>query len=330
MPAQPWIIKSLLLGARSLDWSTIAKARLLLNHAGGGAKGERFPIALVLPSSLLLVAVLPWGGPALANDVAAAGTQATPPQPLVRPLALNCSEGPLVPATAIYRAENNAWGKGTLKGWSQCIGLDPGSAQGVRARWTWDWLDAGDNVKAYPEVIVGTKPGSAPTTTSLPRQVSRLGQLQARLALESRRLGSGNLAFDLWLTSTAQPSHFGVPPISHELMVWCDAFGSMRPAGQRRATVTIEGRAYDLYVNDKHGAGWRYIAYIPKSLAPDRSRAMGQIRIDTSINLKAFLEDARSRLLINGNAFLASVELGNELISGRGNTLLHHYRLAIR
>jgi hypothetical protein len=248
----------------------------------------------------------------------------------VRPLPLSCSEGPIVPATESYRAENNAWGKGTLQGWRQCIGLDAGAAHGVRARWTWDWPDAGNNVKAYPELIVGTKPGSAPTTPSLPRQVSRLGQLQARLALESRRLGSGNLAFDLWLTSTPQPTHFGVPPISHELMVWCDAFGSMQPAGQRRGTVTIEGRAYDLYVNDRHGAGWRYIAYIPKSLAPGRPRAMGPIRVDASINLKAFLEDARSRRLINGNPFLASVELGNELISGQGETLVHHYRLVIR
>ena len=240
-----------------------------------------------------------------------------------------------------YCAENNAWGKGALKGWCQCIGLAAAKATGVHARWTWDWLDAGDTVKAYPEVIVGTKPGSAPTSTSLPRRVSALGQLQASLALESRRTGNGKLAFDLWLTNTATPSQFGVPPISHKLMIWHDAFGTMQPAGQRRATVKINGRRYDLYVNDHHGMGWRYIAYLPTSFGPRPAR--GQVALtpagprasrrfqDTGlINLKAFLEDSRARQLISGSEFLASVELGNELISGQGETLIHHYSLVIK
>jgi hypothetical protein len=304
-----------------MGWAILAKGAL-----------SRIAALPLLPVSITLGALLPLGPPGIEPGAWAAEEQPSPRQPAGPPLLLTCSEGPLSPDRGMVRAENNAWGKGKLKGWRQCIGLaSHGPGQGVTARWTWDWLDAGDNVKAYPELIVGTKPGSAPTTRSLPRRLSQLGQLQARLDLESRRNGSGNLAFDLWLTTTASPSHFGVPPISHELMIWRDAFGSMQPAGQRRATVRIDGRIYDLYVKDRHGDGWRYIAYVPRAFGVNpATRAAGRFRDTAKINLKAFLEDGLARKLFSGKAFLASVELGNELISGQGETLVHHYSLAIK
>ena len=308
-----------------MDGSTIARAALRTR--------SRLPL---VPLFIALSAILPSGLAGLGPRAWATPVPATQSNAALRSLPLTCKEGLLQPgrgqvlAENPVRAENNAWGKGDLQGWRQCIGLAAGPGPGVKARWTWDWLNAGDNVKAYPELIVGTKPGSAPTSRSLPRRLSQLAQLQARLNLESQRSGSGNLAFDLWLTSTASPNHFGVPPISHELMIWRDAFGSMLPAGQRRATVRIDGRIYDLYVKDRHGDGWRYIAYVPRAFGVNpATRAAGRFRDTANINLKAFLEDGLARKLFSGKAFLASVELGNELISGHGETLVHHYSLAI-
>ncbi len=283
-----------------------------------------------------LAAALPALGPGARSQQAQSGAA-------MRPLPLRCTEGLLELGKGDVRAENNAWGKGSLQNWRQCIGLEPlpEPAHGVRGRWTWDWPDAGGRVKAYPELIVGTKPGSAATTPSLPRRLSQLTQLQAKLSLDSNRNGSGNLAFDLWLTNSADVRRFGVPPISHELMVWRDAFGAMQPAGQWRATVKLEGRSYDLYVNEQHGDGWRYIAYIPRAFAQAATpalappgvktpRAPGRFHQDGVVNLRVFLADAQARNLVGPAAYLASVELGNELISGQGETRVHHYSLVIR
>ena len=92
----------------------------------------------------------------------------TPTSPAIT---VNCIDQANV-ESGVYRAENNTWGKGTLSGWSQCIGLGLGTDGTLMGRWTWNWLNSGDNVKAYPEIIFGQKPGSVTTSADLPRKIS--------------------------------------------------------------------------------------------------------------------------------------------------------------
>jgi hypothetical protein len=37
--------------------------------------------------------------------------------------------------------------------------------------------------------------------------------------VSSTHSGTGNLAFHMWLTDTQNPSTWGVPPITHEVMI---------------------------------------------------------------------------------------------------------------
>lgn len=121
-----------------------------------------------------------------------------------------------------------------------------------------------------------------------------------------------------WLDS--QTSQFAAPPITHELMIWLEAYGSMGPAGAVTETVTIGGADYDVHVADNFGRGWRYIAY---------RRKVAQLGA-TTLDIKAILDHARARALITGAEFVSSIELGNEVISGAGETTVSGFVATIR
>jgi hypothetical protein len=229
---------------------------------------------------------------------------------------LDCTDGALLNVDE-YRSENNTWGKGSLTGWSQCIGIGIGSgpSSSVSARFTWNWLSSGGNVKAYPELIFGLKPGSDSTTASLPRQVNTLQALTVQYDVSSTHSGSGNTALDIWLTNTATPTGFSVPPITHEVMVWLESYGGMSPGGTFQESAAVDGVSYDVYTGDNFGAGWRYIAF---------KRTAGQLGSAT-LNIKALLDYAQSKNYLSGTEFVASVEFGNEVIAGTGDTKISQF-----
>lgn len=232
---------------------------------------------------------------------------------------MNCTDQALVTSGA-YRAENNTWGKGTLSGWSQCIGHGIGTGGTLVGRWTWNWLKSGRNVKAYPEVIFGQKPGNQSTSSALPKKISSIGVATVSYDVSSAHTGRGNVAFDIWLTNTQSPSTFAVPPITHEIMIWLEDYGGMQPGGTFIEQVTIEGSLYDVFVGENFGRGWRYIAFrrVPSQLGAG------------SLNLVAFLSYIRAKNLAIGDEYLASVEFGNEVIRGTGETLLNAYAVSVQ
>ena len=223
-------------------------------------------------------------------------------------------------AQGSFRAENNTWGKGSLTGWSQCIGLGAGPGGGLVGRWSWDWLDSGDGVKAYPEVVFGQKPGSQTTSASLPRKISAPGEVTIRYEIASTHTGSGNVAFDIWLTDTQNPDKWGVPPITHEIMIWLDGYGGMRVGGSLLDQVKIDGTLYNVYTGDPWGDGWKYIGF-----ARDRY----QLGAGT-LNLASFMAYLRAKGLVTGEEYLASIEFGNEVVSGSGETILYRYDVTVR
>ena len=232
---------------------------------------------------------------------------------------MNCDDWALVD-TGDYQAQNNTWGKGTLSGWSQCIGLGIGTDGTLMGRWTWDWLNSGSNVKAYPEIVFGQKPGGSTTSASLPIKISSVGVATVSYDVSSTYTGSGNVALDIWITDTQDPTTWGVPPITHEIMIWLDAYGGMQPGGNRIEQVNIDGSLYDVYVGDNFDQGWRYIAF---------ARVTPQLGAGT-LDLVSFLAYIRENNLATGEEYLASIEFGNEVISGAGETIVHKYVVSVQ
>ncbi len=219
-----------------------------------------------------------------------------------------------------YRAENNTWGKGDLSGWSQCIGIGTGADGALNGRWNWDWLDSGSNVKGYPEIIFGQKPGTATTTNSLPIKVSNIDLATVSYDVASTYSGSGNAAFDIWLTDTQNPSTFSVPPITHEIMIWLDHQGGMSPGGNFKERVSLNGVNYAVLVSDSWGEGWRYIAFVS---AESRLGA-------GTLDLGSFFSYMREKGLVTGDEYLASIEFGNEVATGTGETTIKGYTITIK
>lgn len=223
-------------------------------------------------------------------------------------------------ANSVFRAENNTWGKGDLTGWSQCIGLETGTDGTLSARWTWDWLNSGGNVKAYPEIVFGQKPGSQTSSPDLPEKIDLLQDVTITYDIASTHTGSGNIAFDIWLTNTQNPDTWGAPPITHEIMIWLDAYGSMAPGGNWTEKVEIDGSIYQVYFGADFGGGWDYIAF--SKVDPRLGKG--------SINLVSFLKYMKSKGYVTGEEYVASIEFGNEVTSGSGETLLRGYAISVK
>lgn len=182
-------------------------------------------------------------------------------------------------------------------------------------------MNSGDNVKGFAEVIYGQKPGSQLSTNlSLPEKISRINVAAVNYDISSDHTGKGNTTFDIWLTNKKNPTVFGVPPITHEIMIWLESYGDMRPAGSFVEQANIDGMAYNVFVAEHFGQGWKYVAF------QSVSSRMGINHID----LISFLSYLRSKGLITGEEYLASIELGNEVISGAGETRLNSYAIAMQ
>ena len=233
--------------------------------------------------------------------------------------AMQCADQALINSGG-YRAENNTWGKGNLSGWSQCIGLGTAADGTLAGRWRWDWLNAGTTVKAYPEIVFGQKPGSVRTSEVLPIKISDIRAATISYDVASTHTGSGDVAFDLWLTDTPNPTKWGVPPIIHEIMIWLDRYGGMAPGGAFRERVSLDGSTYAVFAADHWGQGWKYLAF-----------ASAEPRLGArTLDLGSFLSYLQEKKLINADEYLASIEFGNEVATGSGETVVKRYTISIQ
>lgn len=236
-------------------------------------------------------------------------------------MSLQCEDFATVVASG-YMIENNTWGKGEMSDWRQCVGLTVNTRGGVAGLWNWDWKNQGDQVKAYPEVVFGHKPGYPKSTTPLlPRQLKDVQTVQLDYDVNSQRQGSGNLSLDIWFTNTPTPTSFSVPTITHEVMIWLDVEGTMYAGGSEVEETTINGVPYKVFVGENFGMGWRYIAFTP---VHKTKASVG------SLDLLSFFNYLRGKQWLANHDWLAAINFGNEIISGSGETRLYHFAVTIK
>lgn len=209
--------------------------------------------------------------------------------------------------------ENNVWGKGNLANYQQCITAKQNDSTTIFA-WQWNWPEVGNNVKSYPEIIFGYKPfGNTTTTPLLPKKIADLQSAVVSFSSYATTIsGSGNLAFDIWITNSSTPQESN---ISHEIMIWLER-KIQQPAGTFVEHVTIDGSAYDYY---RGPLSWDYIAFVKTSTNKV-----------TSVNISEFLTYLKNKNHISANEFLSTIEFGNEVISGTGSTVITNYKVEIK
>lgn len=103
-------------------------------------------------------------------------------------------------------------------------------------------------------------------------------------------------------------------------MIWLESYGGMQPGGTFLEQATIDGLLYDVVVAENFGGGWRYIAF--RRVTPQLGAA--------TLNVAAFLSYIQSKSLATGNEYLASIEFGNEVISGTGETRVNAYAVSVQ
>ena len=223
--------------------------------------------------------------------------------------------------------ENNVWNQGTIKTEHRAQCLLKRVVDGkVQYGWRWQWPRAGGNVKAYPEVIYGHKPWfTSSTTADLPRRISTLDELSVAYDIEMQARGRYNLAFDVWVTNSDRPTP---STITHEIMIWVgERTRAWEPSpGYLAKRVTIGDMAYDLTIRPhaewlkEHGAP--KVAYIAfNSLTA---------QVSGRIDVKEFLDYLTDHGHLPADGYVASVELGNEVMNGTGELWLKSYDISVK
>ncbi|TFY98687.1 hypothetical protein EZ242_14295 [Ramlibacter rhizophilus] len=201
-----------------------------------------------------------------------------------------------------YFVEDNRWGaNGVTEGvsasqYEQYTGRSTqvGANGEVAFRTKWRWPQGVNEVKGYPAVLYGRKPGYASSNnlmggnpielpdgavsqvapagatpgTILPLQMP-VQSLKAKYAFKHNAAptGQGQLAFDIWLQSTPDQGHgFTAASITHEIMIplsnWGNYGGHNVPGGRNPGwfdhTATIGGKTYHVYATKGSDGCLRY------------------------------------------------------------------------
>ena len=208
-----------------------------------------------------------------------------------------------------YLIENNVWGQGTINEFSQCIFTTNDSSFG----WTWDWPDVGYNVKAYPEIIFGKKPWSANSTTNeLPLKIGNVETFEVNFDLNIEASGNYNLAFEFWVI---EDSISNQDQITNEVMIWTTN-SLLQPAGEQIAVFFSDGYYYDLFRAEFND--WIYYAFVSQT---DQQEG--------TLNVHNFINYMVATGYLNPNEYLASFELGNEIVNGSGQTNIRQYSISV-
>lgn len=219
---------------------------------------------------------------------------------------------------------NNVWNPGSLAYGSDYTIDSVYSASDLTSKTTFNWsfpvtTDSAHTIRAYPEVIFGPAPMSgghkaSDITTVLPAQVSSLASLTADYDVSYKgNTGGFNVAFDIWLTDTPNG---GADTVTTEVMVWVhkgdfDAFGTQVGTYSNGA---VTGKIYASTSGD-----WTYTAVVLDQDAPK-----GQL------DIAGILTTLKGLNLVSSTDYVASVELGSEVVSGAGSLTINNLDLNVQ
>lgn len=229
-----------------------------------------------------------------------------------------------------YFVQNNMWGITGLPAgsYSQSAGIGPvtGSTS-VSARWQWSYPDGPNEVKGYPAIGIGQKPGQAPTPGSnMPKLIDSIVSAVSSWDVAAMYTGRGQLTYDLWLTRDANRySCFLCTPITHEIMLAPDNFGEYAISNPDWyfGSTAIDGVVYRVWKADNFGGGatWRFVVLTPVNpIHTTRG----------SVDFKHIFDYLKSAGLITGQEYLSSIEFGNEMQYGTGDVLVNDFKAEVQ
>lgn len=274
----------------------------------------------VLKSGTTYQLVLTKVLPPIQSDINAGSdsTDGPAPNPNANLLEQQTTHGGRITFNYSYVMANNQWHMdGVLGRLTSKVYLKQNAAIG----WQWS-CDGANSVVAYPEILYGTSPWlAATTTTDLPVLVS-----SKRVAVDFNAVtaadGVYNTSFDIWLSDSRDVS--SPANLTHEIMIWTERKGLLFfPGGQVIDRVRIGGVNYDVYFNPEQHSfttyTWHYIAFLPERPI-----------MDGPLDLSLFFDYLLEKKMISSDLYLSSVEFGTEVVVGTGITEVRNFKVTLQ
>ncbi len=260
--------------------------------------------------------------------------QATPPLSDSTPLLPTGTATPTSPATYAfstcedykrikvgeYVLNNNVWNKGNRTDYTQCIFAQNSTPPTVMG-WRWDWPGNPREIQAYPEVMYGDSPWDTESPTGgLPLPVTTPA-VWVTYTASIQATGKWNVALEMWLTRDPSPA---ASDITDEVMIWVDR-SDLMPGPLVYDIVAFDGITYTVHIAPGHGDAsggssvtWNYVAFVTRKPL-----------LSASLNMGHFLNYLLEKQVIKPDRYIASLELGTEIESGKGEFILSTYEIGI-
>lgn len=130
------------------------------------------------------------------------------------------------------------------------------------------------------------------------------------------------MTFSLWAVSSLPASR---SVITHEIMIWT-ANSDQSPGGAKRDVLTVDGIAYDVYVEENHADNsrtnsnrWMYVAFVPRTRL-----------LNGHLDISFFIGYLLQKQMLTGKHYLTSLEFGNEVSAGIGIVEIRDFSLLFR
>ncbi|RXT47722.1 Ig-like domain-containing protein [Bradyrhizobium betae] len=217
---------------------------------------------------------------------------------------------------------NNVWNPGSLGSKDYSItGSYKAADLTDHTTFTWSFplvTEAVSTVRAYPEISFGPNPLSDVQTPApgavFPVQLSSLSGLTASFDLSYQGNMDGfDVSFDVWLTSVPNG---GASTITNEVMVWLHK-GDVKPFGDLIGTYQDGTISAKIYHGDNNGRPYTAVVL-------DTDLPAG------SIDFSGILNKLQSLGIVSSSEYLASIELGAEVVSGAGSLTINDLNFAVK
>lgn len=216
---------------------------------------------------------------------------------------------------------NNVWNPGSLAYKADYLidsSFDPRDlTSGVTFAWSFPLkTEAYPTIIAYPEVIFGPAPMGGGGKKSdvggmFPLRIDTIDELTARYDVSFEgNTGGFDVAFDIWLTDEPNGRSDSV---TTEVMVWLHK-GGVVPSGSVVGQYQEGDDPASIYMSK--GGTWTYTAVV-----------FDEDRPEGAISITGILETLVELGIVSPSEYLASVELGAEVVAGAGRLTINDLTL---
>lgn len=233
--------------------------------------------------------------------------------------------------TSLGNLQNNVWNSHSANGfaWQQCLATRD-VKKTKQYGWYWSWPESGTEVYAQPQVTLGQTPwvGHSHPNPGYPIPLANLEKLLFDYDIEINATGKLNLVATLWMTtSPVILKRVDKDSIAVEFKIWTYATKGFHdnPSGEKFGEMTSSGMTWEVWIdkeckdtsgiNDNH---WVFIAF----------RAKKQ-QLTLEYDAAEMIAYARENNLFDKDLYIADIQLGNEIMSGNGETWLKRFSVTV-